>query len=40
MTRLSSLKAPGEMKAGTVSSLDSVQRLHFTSFLQGRDVEA
>ncbi|CAK6978188.1 hypothetical protein NQZ68_004767 [Scomber scombrus] len=40
MTYLNSVKAPGEIKAGSDSSLDSVQRLHFTSPLQGQHVAA
>lgn len=40
MTCLRSVKAPGEIKPGTVSSLDSVQRLHFTSSFQGQYVGA
>lgn len=40
MTHPSSVEDPGEIKPGTDSSLDSVQRLHFTSPLQGQYVAA
>lgn len=40
MTNPNSVEAPGEVKPGSDSSLDGVQRLHFTSSLQGQYVAA